>query len=75
MSLSVSQIDRESARGARGPRAPHCAIGPSRFVDHLNYENLAFSQIVTRVTAKIPVPQKFRKTKNGCRRGPGFCTC
>jgi hypothetical protein len=63
-SLFVRHVNGESTSGARGPGPPRCTIGPSGFVNHLNHENLGFSQIVSlaRVTAGMPVPRKFQKT-------------
>jgi hypothetical protein len=64
---SLCQPHRQRApEGHAPPRSIRCTVGPSRFVNHLNCENLAFSQIVTlRVTPMTPVPQKFRKRLEG----------
>ena len=48
------------------------SVWPYRYCrNHLNYESLGFSQIVTRVTARRPVCKHFRKLVCSCM-GMGY---
>jgi hypothetical protein len=58
-------MSTERAPEVQGPPVPLFTLGPSRFFNLLNHENLGFPQIVTRVAAGTAVTQKFRKTAAG----------